>query len=111
MATSETFLLTASTNSSVTVSAPDDIVTTFEGIYGNEEHRIHQYLNKVTVVNHDSSESVAYRFDGSVPTEGGGSGDYFLGPGQSYEHSPVRWDEQEFVLISSGGPSVTIMAD
>lgn len=113
MATREHITLTASTAASVTVTAPADVTTNNSSvaIYVTETHRIHNYLGSVTVVNHSSTDTVYYRFDGSAPTDSGADDDWVLPPSSSYVHSPVRWDSKQFVLISTGTPTVSIIGD
>ena len=113
MAQVEHLSLTASTAASATVTAPADVTTTNAAvaIYETETHRIHNYLSSVTVVNHSSSDTVYYRFDGTAPTDGGADDDFVLPPSSSYTHAPVRWDSKQFVCISSGTPAVSIIGD
>ena len=111
MAVREHITLTASTAASVTVTAPDDITTSNSSIsiYGAETHRIHNHLAQVTVVNHSATDTVYYRFDGVAPTASGADDDWALPPGAAYTHGPVHWDSQEFVLISTGTPRVSLL--
>lgn len=110
MAIRSHFSLTASTASSVTITAPADTTTTFSGIYNDEDHRIRRRITRVTIINH-GTDAVYYRWDGTNPTDGGADDDWVVLGGTGFVHEPLQWESKEIVFISAGTPDVSIIAE
>jgi hypothetical protein len=107
MAQRKHFSLTASTHSSVTITAAADTTVTGIGTPG-ETYTLDRRIKGVTVVNHSDSDTVYYRWDGSAPTDSGGDDDWALPPRSSNYHG-IDADSIEFVLVSTGTPKVSLL--
>jgi len=101
--------LTASTAASVTVTSPEDDLIEVPGPAGPSYARTNHALERVTVINHDSANSVYYRFDGINPTVKGDD-TYALPPSGAWTHD-IQQDDWTVVLISAGTPDVSVVGE